>query len=78
MTRSVEFIEFVKYIESIGFKLSNYTHAIIYGYKQYTIQIFPDKYYFNNGSEWIYSRDLNDLTPLKQIIRSYKLKKILK
>ena len=65
--------EFIKYIESIGFK----TFGFYYYYKQYRIDLYKYKYEFYNGSEWIYYIKLDDLTPLKKIERSYKLKKIL-
>ena len=69
------FIEFRKIIESIGFKFNdNYNY---YEYKKFRIYLYNNYYNFYNGSEWIRNIDYNDLTPLKQITRSYKLKKIL-
>lgn len=67
--------KFEKYIESLGFY---YDDDGFYAYKNYKIQIYEDCYYFLNRTKWFNEIDLNDLTPLKQIIRSYKLKKILK
>ena len=67
-------LEFKKYIESFGFK---HHYNYIYSYKSYRIGLYNNFYDFFNGSEWIYSRYLNDLTPLNKITRSYKLKKIL-
>ena len=66
--------EFKNYIESIGFKydiIGDY-----YCYKEFIIYLYNYYYHCYNGSEWV-SYDLNDLTPLKIVSRSYKLKKIL-
>ena len=65
--------EFIKYIESIGFKYNGSS----YRYKEYYIYLFIEYYHFYNGSESIYDIPLNDLTPLLKLIRSIKLKKIL-
>ena len=66
--------EFKNYIESIGFKsVGNY----YYDYKEFKIDLYSSYYEFWNGSEWIGRYKCDDLTPLKQIERSYKLKKIL-
>ena len=62
--------EFIKFIESIGFKLSS--SYIFYEYKEYTVSLYLGHYNFHSGSEWIYNIDLNDLTPLKKITRSIK------
>ena len=66
--------EFKLYIESIGFKYNVHRY---YVYKNNQIDLYSSYYDFWNGSEWIFIVKLNDLTPLKQIERSYKLKKIL-
>ena len=72
----MKYTEFKKLIESIGFKLNE--HNLFYNYKEFKIDLYDIYYYdFYNGSEWIFSIKLNDLTPLDKIIRSYKLKKIL-
>ena len=68
--------EFKNYIESIGFKSD--TSAFYYVYKECEIYLHGDFYSFSNGSEWIRNIYLNDLTPLKKITRSIKLKQILK
>ena len=39
--------------------------------------LYTDHYNFYSGYKWFKHIDYNDLTPLKQIERSYKLKKIL-
>ena len=67
--------EFIKFIESIGFKYNK--HKDYYDYKEYSIYLYRDHYDFYNGLNWWWNKDYNDLTPLKQIERSYKLKKIL-
>ena len=69
--------EFIKLIESIGFKsYSDY----IYDYKEFQIGLnfHLDEYYFHNGSEYkVYY--YNDLAPdLLNLIRSHKLKQLLK
>ena len=65
--------EFKHFIISIGFKsIGNY----YYVYKEYEIYLYDNYYHFYNGSEW-FRIDLNDLSPLKKITRSYKLKNIL-
>ena len=66
--------EFINYIKSIGFK-HHYNDR--YLYKKYYIDLYITIYDFYNGSEMFYNIVLNDLTPLKQIERSNKLKKIL-
>ena len=66
--------EFIKFILSIGFK---HHYNDIYSYKSYRIDLDYECYDFYNGSEWDRNIYLNDLTPLKKIIRSYKLKNIL-
>ena len=68
--------EFINYIESIGFKYNKYDQ--FYKYKEYEIFLYQVHYDFYNRSELIYNIDLNDLTPLKKITRSIKLKQILK
>ena len=67
--------EFKQFIESIGFKFNS--HNIFYEYKEYRICLYNKYYNFYNGSEWIFIVKLNQLRHLKQIERSYKLKKIL-
>ena len=74
--------EFIKFIESIGFKYIEfigikYNDVIVYGYKEYIISLYSKDYDIYNGSEWIFNIKFNDLTPLDKIIRSYKLKNIL-
>ena len=75
--------EFKKLIESIGFK-SNVFH--IYqkdynGVKSYSINLYNDCYHFFYGSEWIIDIPLNNLTPIekyfKRELRSIKLKGLL-
>ena len=66
--------EFIKFIESIGFKYTGH----FYRYKKYKIDLYYECYDFCDGSEWIYSIVLNDLRLLRKLDRSYKLKKILK
>ena len=68
----MNYIEFKKYIESMGFEFD----YGIYSYKDYTICVYTDYYNYYNGSGWAYY-EFNDLTPLKKFNRSYKLKKIL-
>ena len=65
--------EFKMFIESIGFE----SKGLYYHYKEYVIYLYNNYYHFFNGSEWTWDISFNDLTPLKQIERSYKLKKIL-
>ena len=67
--------EFINYIESIGFKYNGHGY---YVYKECEIYLWNDHYDFYNRSELIHYIDLNDLTPLKKITRSIKLKQILK
>ena len=76
--------DFRKYIESIGFKYyKEDSNAFRYDYKshldvnKYRIDMYNDHYEFFNGYKWIYYIKLDDLTPLKKVERSYKLKKIL-
>ena len=66
--------EFKLYIESIGFLYNTYRGG--FKYKRYLVYPYPTDYNFYNGSKWI-SYNYYDLTPLKKIERSYKLKKIL-
>ena len=76
--------DFRKYIESIGFKYyKEDSNSFRYDYKshlgddKYRIDMYIEYYNFYNGSEWIFNNLLNDLTPLKKVERSFKLKKIL-
>ena len=73
--------EFIKYIESIGFIQESNQECNVdfyrYNYKEYRIFLNSDNYDFYNGSKWIYTIVLNDLSPLIKFDRSYKLKKIL-
>ena len=67
--------EFIKFIETIGFKydiIGDY-----YCYKEFIIYFYNNYYHFYNGYGWNGRYELNDLTPLKIVSRSYKLKKIL-
>ena len=73
--------EFIKHIESIGFRLSP-EYKYTYVYKEYKINCKGVDYdiWFWNGSGWIrYS--YNDLTPIenyfKKEFRSMKLKALL-
>ena len=72
--------EFEKYINSIGFK----THDWYYVYEKYRIDLLKNSCYYDyyNGSEWVFSIPLNDLTPIeeefKQKLRSIKLKGLLR
>ena len=72
--------EFKNYIESIGFgeitgSYYIYNHQAV---NVYQIYLFGDFYSFHNGTKWINYIDLKDLTVLKKIERSIKLKQILK
>ena len=78
--------EFIKYIESLGFK-NNYGGLYQYQYKEFRIDIspidiFPSTNHFYNGSEWIVNESFSDLTPLennfKRELRSIKLKQLLR
>ena len=71
----MKFKDFIIYIESVGFKDSG---SNCYEYKNYKINFYIQFYNFYNGSEWIRNIDYNDLTPLKKITRSIKLKELLK
>ena len=62
------------YIESIGFKPIN---GYYYIFESYMIIFYSDCYAFYNGNKWICDIKFNDLIPLKQFERGYKLKKIL-
>ena len=73
--------EFIKFIESIGFKYNK--HKDYYDYKEYGIYLLQNNYnyyVFYNGSGCI-TYVLDDLTPLekyfKNELRSIKLKNIL-
>ena len=76
--------EFIKYIETIGFEYAVSFNNIErhdfyndgYNYKKYRIELYNNYYDFYNGSGWCYY-GFNNISPLKQIERSYKLKKIL-
>ena len=74
----MNYIEFKKFIESIGFKYNS--HNIFYEYKIFKIDLFfIDHYEFWSGSKWI-NYNYNDLTPFKVFkkeLRSIKLKNIL-
>ena len=65
--------EFRRYLESIGFKYILY----VYRYGNYEVKVNLNKYYFFNGSTW-FEYKYNDITRLKNIERSIKLKKLLK
>ena len=67
--------EFIKYIESIGFIDNN---DELYVYKGFGINLYYSYYNFFNGSEWEFDIPYNDLKPLLKIIRSIKLKQLLK
>ena len=71
----VDHLDFQKYIRSIGF-IYDFIYDRYY-YKEYRIFLNSDNYDFYNGSKWIYTIVLNDLSPLIKFDRSYKLKKIL-
>ncbi len=72
--------EFIKLIESIGFK--NYTGSNFYGYKGFRIELFKDNYNLWNGSNWVDYIPYTDLTPIenkfKNELRSIKLKELLR
>ena len=61
----------------MSMKLSNQGLSSRDEYKEYRICLYNKYYNFYNGSEWIFIVKLNQLRHLKQIERSYKLKKIL-
>ena len=74
--------EFKSYIESLGFKNTKYNKyenlELNKYFRKYEVEIFKDYYNFINFKlkmGFMYS--FNDLTPLKKISRSIKLKKIL-
>ena len=75
--------EFKNYIESIGFGEitgSYYIYKDLHDHQavnEYQIYLFGDFYSFHNGTKWINYIDLKDLTVLKKVERSIKLKKIL-
>ena len=77
----VDFLNFQKYLESIGFKRFG---LYVYTYNEYTINIYAKycRYDFYNGSKWVVCIEFYDLTPLKnefkKELRSLKLKQILK
>ncbi len=68
--------EFIIFIESIGFRYNGF----YYDYKEFRIGLnfHLDEYYFDNGSEYkVYS--YNDLAPdLLKLVRSIKLKSLLR
>ena len=72
-------LEFHEFIKSLGFKLNGVYGGYIY--KEYKIDLYGYHYDFYNGSEWVFSIPLNDLTPLvkefKKELRSIKLINIL-
>ena len=70
LKRLVNRTEFVIYIRTIGFKYDEFINR--YVYKEHKIFLYFTEYRFDN-KDYSY----NDLTPLKQISRKYKLKKIL-
>ena len=69
--------QFKKYIESIGFKHNDR----LFKYKEYRIDLYRYSYGFYNGFEWSILLDLNDLTlfekEFKKELRFIKLKNIL-
>ena len=70
--------KFIDYIESIGFKNDrNGNLNNIYNYKDYDIIIYGIYYGLHYKNSYIGRICIIDLTPLKQISRKYKLKKIL-
>ena len=74
--------EFKKYIESIGFKfddISYYRPFDIYKHildHKFSIRIFVSHYDLYDH-DWIGMYEFNNLSPIKRISRSIKLKKIL-
>ena len=68
--------EFKLLIESIGFKYNKIYDN--YAYEEFRIYLWKDVYTFHNGSNWFNNIPLNDLTPILKLIRSYKLKQILR
>ena len=69
--------EFINYISKLGFKLVT-NNEFRYFFKKYEIFIYSIDYsLYYNGPKLIGRYPLNNLTPFKQIERSYKLKKIL-
>ena len=67
--------EFIKLIESIGFKSTNNFN---YYYKEYSIYLYGDHYNFYNSSEGLYYIPYNDLKPILKLTRSVKLKALLR
>ena len=75
--------EFIKLIESIGFKFEGiWNEERYYDYKNYKIDLSSDLYELYDGSGWCSSYNIDDLKPLekefKNELRSNKLKQILK
>ena len=70
--------EFVKYIESIGFKRSDSFYNE-YIYNDFKILCWTDKYQFSKGSPNVKYYLYSNLAPeLLKLERSYKLKELLK
>lgn len=73
-------VEFIEMIESFGFyrrPSANYDIFDYCGYG-YRVMVYENSYDFHDGSKWNDNKDMNDLTPLKKITRSFKLKELLK
>ncbi len=72
------FLEFIKYIESIGFKEFMF---VTYEYKNFKIDAWGFNYEFHHNNLYIGRFKFNDLTPIekyfKKELRSIKLKRIL-
>ena len=79
--------EFIKYIESIGFKLLyRYPKILLYEYGKHNIDLYEDYYYYYTrfpfeGACDIGEYNFNNLRPFetnfKKELRSIKLKKLL-
>jgi hypothetical protein len=73
--------EFIKLIQSIGFKKSDNIINTYYTYKEFVIDLFHDFYEFHNGSHWVEDISYTDLKQLekhfKNYFRSIKLKELL-
>ena len=76
----VDFLNFQKYLESIGFKRFG---LYVYTYNEYTINIYAKycRYEFINGTKLVGRYPLNILTAIdkyfKKELRSIKLKQLL-
>lgn len=74
MGNKINIEKFIEIIEIIGFKYNSNMKVFIFG--KYRIFFFNNSYNLWNGYENV-GYLLSDLSPLKKISRSYKLKKLI-